>query len=563
MSEQPGFGPGGSVDAVLQSEPVRAALSELDDMGALTRLHDRDTSLFGDGEVRDVVANRLGWLDVAEAGDRVGRLRAFVDRVRADGFDRVVLAGMGGSSLAPEVFSRVCGTGPDGLPLVVLDSTHPVAVREALGGDLTRTLVLVSSKSGSTEETRDFALYAAPLLPSPAALVAITDPDSDLDRQATAEGWRDVFRNPADIGGRYSALSWFGMVPAALLGVDPAVVWARAEEVLDQSGPGADLAAEAGRQDGTEPAAVLGAFIGGHARTGRDKLTLLMAPGLEAFGDWAEQLVAESLGKRGTGVVPVVGEPAGDPGWDPAVYGEDRAFVELRLGGVRGPGAAALEAAGQPVYTLDFTDRSDIGGQFLLWETAVALAGVLLGVNPFDEPNVSESKANTGEVLAGVRGGKDLPSPEDGDLAALLASVQPGDYVSLQAYLAPGPAVHDALAHLQGLIRDRLHVAVTAGVGPRFLHSTGQLHKGGPGTIVAVQVVDADLWTPDPAPEAEPVPIPGLAYDFGTLVRAQAVGDLASLRDHDRRVVQVGVPGAAGLEDLVDRIRTALPDAPP
>lgn len=555
MSELSGVDPEGGFDAVLQSETVRAAMSELDDLAALTRLHDRDASLFGDGPVRDVVADRLGWLDVAVAGDRAERLRAFADGVRADGFDRVVLAGMGGSSLAPEVFSRVCGTGANGLPLTVLDSTHPTAVRDAFAGDLSRTLVLVSSKSGSTEETRDFALHAAPLLPSPAALVAITDPDSDLDRQATTEGWREVFRNPADIGGRYSALSWFGMVPAALLGVDPALVWARAEEVLDQSGPGADLATDPGRRPGTEPAAVLGAYIGGHARAGRDKLTLLLAPGLEAFGDWAEQLVAESLGKDGIGVVPVVGEPVGGPGWDPAVYGDDRAFVELRLAGVRGSGAAALEVAGQPVYTLDLTDTSDIGGQFLLWETAVALAGVLLGVNPFDEPNVSESKANTGEVLTGVRGGHDLPPPEDGDLTALFASVRPGDYVSLQAYLAPGPAVHDALADLQGLIRDRLHVAVTAGVGPRFLHSTGQLHKGGPGTIVALQVVDAELWDPD----VEPVAIPGMAYDFGILIRAQAVGDLASLRDHDRRVAQVGVPGAAGLEDLVERVRAALP----
>lgn len=547
------------LDAVLQSEPVRAALADLDDVSALTRLHDRDASLFGDGAARESAADRLGWLDVAEAGDRAERLRSFVAAVRADGVERVVLCGMGGSSLAPEVFSRVCGTGPGGLPLTVLDSTHPAAVRAAFSGDLSRTLVLVSSKSGSTEETRDFALYAAPLLPSPRSLVAITDPGSDLDLQATGEGWRDVFRNPADIGGRYSALSWFGMVPAALLGVDPALVWARSAEVLDRSGPGSDLATDPGRRAGTSPATVLGAFIGGHARAGRDKLTLLLAPGLEAFGDWAEQLVAESLGKQGSGVVPVVGEPVGGPGWDPAVYGGDRAFVELRLAGVRGPGAAAVEATGHPVYTLDLTDSTDIGGQFLLWETAVALAGVVLEVNPFDEPNVSESKANTGQVLADVRGGRPLPPPEDGDLAALFAAVRPGDYVSLQAYLAPGPTVHDALARLQGLVRDRLHVAVTAGVGPRFLHSTGQLHKGGPATVVALQVVDADLWDPT----AEAVPIPGLAYDFGVLVRAQAVGDLASLRAHDRRVAQVGVAGAAGLTDLIARVEAALPDRPP
>ena len=293
-------------------------------------------------------------------------------------------------------------------------------------------------------------------------------------------------------------------------------------------------------------ASLLAAFIGGHARAGRDKLTLLSVPELTAFGDWVEQLVAESLGKQGRGVVPVVGEPVGEPGR----YGDDRAFVELRLDGQAAPGAREVAMAGHPVLTLDLADRFDLGAQFVRWELAVAMVGILLDVNPFDQPNVSESKANTNEVLAALEGGDRLDPPRDDDPLALLGDVDDGDYVSLQAYLPPTRTTRDTLANMQGLLRDRLGVAVTAGVGPRFLHSTGQLHKGGPNSVVALQLVDDRLWG-DQLPE---VPIPGRPFDFAQLIAAQALGDLRSLEQHDRRVAQVGVDGPEGLRAVANRL---------
>ncbi len=516
------------LDELLEDQAVRDALAQLEDEGALYRLQNKDVLLFGDDpDGQMVAARRLGWLDVADnAEESVDRLKGFAADVRRAGFERIVLAGMGGSSLAPEVFARVeAGTG--GLPLEVLDSTHPEAVRAVLDGDLSATLVLVSSKSGSTEETRCFAAAAAARTKDFSQLVAITDPGSELAIEAAAEGYRDVIMADPDIGGRYSALSVFGMVPAALLGYDLRALWARADGLLTRAG--------------THPAVGLAAYMGGMAGSGRDKLTILPAPRLESFGDWAEQLVAESLGKRGTGIIPVVGEPVGQP----EVYGEDRAFVELRLGDTRAEGAEALEAAGRPVLSLRLADPLDLGAQFALWEMAIALSGALLDVNPFDEPNVSESKANTKAVLDRVAGGEELPAPEDGNVRALLEQVRPGDYVSLQAYLPPTPAVHQALRQLQGRLRDRLGVAVTAGIGPRFLHSTGQLHKGGPNSVVALQIVDTGLW------RGNGVDIPGRHYDFATLIRAQAAGDLQSLRDHDRRVAQVGVAGPEGLAELI------------
>jgi transaldolase / glucose-6-phosphate isomerase len=506
---------------------VRDALALLADAGAPRRLHDRDASLFSDdAEIQQAVAQRLGWLDVTSPPTGwLERIDALTAEVRAAGLHRVVLAGMGGSSLAPEVFA-LAGQRRDGASLEILDSTHPAAVEARLGGDLSSTLVLVASKSGSTEETACFAAHAAAVLPGPEHLVAITDAGSALHRQAQAEGWRAVLTNPQDIGGRFSALSLFGMVPAALAGVDVAAVWARAAEEAVRTAAGGPL--------DDDPAAVLGAFMAGHARAGRDKLTLLPHPELAPLGDWIEQLVAESTGKQGVGVVPVVGEPLGAP----AVYGADRAFVAVRLGDRPVPGEVELAAAGHPVLVQQLADGDDLGAAFLRWELATAYAGVVLGVNPFDEPNVTESKANTRTVLDEVAGGGSLPAPENGDLAGLLDLAGPGDYLSLQAYLPPTSANAAALRRLQGVLRDGTGLAATAGFGPRFLHSTGQLHKGGPDSVVAIQLVD----TPPSGPT-----IPGRPYDFAALVRAQAAGDLRSLRAHDRRVTQVNV-GTAGID---------------
>lgn len=519
---------------------VRQALDELTERNAVDRLHARDASLWADDAVvQATIADRLGWLDiVGGAPEWPAQLTAFRERFSEDGLDRVVLAGMGGSSLAPEVFSKVFADEAAGLEFVVLDSTHPTAVRAALDdADLSSTLVLVSSKSGTTEETGSFAARAAALVQSPSQLAAITDPGSELAEQARAQGWRAVFENPADIGGRYSALSLFGMVPAALLGIDVGTIWDRAAAML--------LLCDPQRSTAENPGAVLGAFMGGLARAGRDKLTVLAPAPLASLGDWIEQLIAESTGKDGTGIIPVVREPIGDP----HVYGDDRAFVELRLGGKPVAGAPALADAGHPVLTIDVDSRDDLGAEFVRWEVATALAAVPLGVNPFDEPNVSESKQNTRAVLEEASAGSELPEPEQGDVAELIAGLSPGDYFSIQCYLAPDPKITNGLEELRVMVRDQARVATTVGWGPRFLHSTGQLHKGGPDSIAVLQLVDT------PGPD---LAIPGRGYDFATLVRAQAVGDLNSLREHGRRVVQIGIDGPTGLFRVIADAQKAL-----
>jgi transaldolase/glucose-6-phosphate isomerase len=518
--------------------PVAEALDELERTHAVRRLHERDPSLFSDDpDVQDKVADRLGWLDVA--GPQPGwsqQLRAFADDVSAAGIDRVVLAGMGGSSLAPEVFATVFD-GTRGATVEVLDSTHPVSVDAAFSGDLSRTLVVVASKSGGTEETRCFAARAGALVPDPTHLVAITDPGSALDNEARTAMWREVFTNPADIGGRFSALSLFGMLPAALAGVPLDAVWGRAGEMAERCAPTVPLR--------DNPAAVLGAYMGGLARAGRDKLTLVIDPSIAVLGDWIEQLVAESTGKQGQGVVPVVGEPVGSPD----VYGDDRAFVAIGLDGGVVPGQDGLAEAGLPLLRLDLADRTDLGGAVLLWELATAYAGVILGVNPFDEPNVTESKRNTVDVLAEHERTGALPQPETGDLAGLLAALGDGDYLSIQAYLPMTPRNVADLERARLVVRNRRRVATTVGFGPRFLHSTGQLHKGGPDSAVCLQVVDAPQGGPD---------IPGRPYDFAALIQAQAAGDLRSLLAHDRRVVRV-VLGDGGLEHLVEQLERLTP----
>ncbi len=520
--------------------PVRDALDELAARDARTRLHARDASLFSDDPaVQANVAERLGWLDVmGEPPAATTRLQGFLATVSSSGFHRVVLAGMGGSSLAPEVFATVFDPGSEGLPLEVLDSTHPDAVAAALDRErIGDTLVLVASKSGTTEETRCFGSYAGSIVPDSNHLVAITDPGSALEREAFAGHWRDVFLNPDDIGGRFSALSFFGMLPAALAGVPVRAVWERAAAMASRCAP--DSAAA------DDPAALLGAFMGSMTRAGRDKLTLVVHPRIGALGDWVEQLVAESTGKLGTGVVPIVDEPVGHGD----AYGPDRALLEVRFGGEPAPGAQDLAEAGLPRLVLDVADAADLGGAFVQWELATAYAGLLLGVNPFDEPNVTESKRNTQAMLDDVAAGRELPEPGPGDVEGLLARVKPGDYVALQAYVPMTAPARAALREARTLIRDRLQVATTVGFGPRFLHSTGQLHKGGPDTLVALQLVDVPTRRVD---------IPGRAYDFATLVRAQAVGDLQALEERARRVTQVAV-AADDLTPLVARLDAALP----
>jgi hypothetical protein len=444
------------------------------------RLLSRDPGLWPAGNVS---SNRLGWLDVPRrmAGEAAD-LAAWAAGIEQS---TVVLLGMGGSSLGPAVLEAVLtaaetpgGAGTTRRRLVVCDSTHPVTVSSI---DLSDAFVLVSSKSGTTLEPNALLAHVWAQMPDASRYAVITDPGTPLATLAAERGFRRCFANPPDIGGRYSVLSYFGMVPAALIGYDVAEVCERA------------LATD------LEEAAGLGMAMGEDARAGRDKVTVVVPPEYASFGLWVEQLIAESTGKQGTGCVPV---PTTEP-----EDGPDRHVVPLHQ-----------------------ERPADLGEEFYRWEVATSLCGHVLGIDPFDEPNVAESKKNTHDVL----GKLPLPNLETADPAAVLAwltaTVHPGDYVSLQAYV---PFGHDAaMETLRRKVRDHLGgIATTAGYGPRFLHSTGQLHKGGPDSVVAVQIVDAN-----PMPE---VPIPDAPYDFGTLIAAQSIGDHQSLLAHGRRVLRV------------------------
>jgi glucose-6-phosphate isomerase len=500
----------------------------------LPRLFARDPSLWVSGErERGEVLDRLGWLDLGTAMEpRLSEMEGFAGEVRAAGFRRVVVLGMGGSSLAPDVFARLLGGGAGGLPLTVLDTTDPGAILAAeSAGALATTLFLVSSKSGTTVEPNALAAYFLDRTGGNGAqFAAITDPGTALAALAAERGFRRVFANPADIGGRYSALSLFGLVPAALAGVDVRRVLASARRARD----------ECAASDGLpgQRAARLAALLATGAEWGRDKLTFLMPRAVEPFGAWVEQLIAESTGKNGKGLLPVVGEPVRPP----EAYGKDRIFVALFPPG-EGAGEeemalSALSKAGQPALALPFDAAEELGGAFYEWEIATALIGVWLRINPFDQPNVAESKANTDAVLSGFARGEGPeadPAPAvraelAARLRAWLGAMTPGAYVAILAYVAPTPG-HDAfLGRLRAALGAATGAATTVGYGPRFLHSTGQLHKGGPTTGAFLQIETAD---------ARDAAVPGAPYTFGRLKLAQALGDEAALRRRGRNVVRV------------------------
>jgi len=511
-----------------------------------------------------IVADALGWLSVFEGvRDEVQGLAAFVDELCAEGYRSAVLLGMGGSSLAPEVMRAILGTRPGYLDLHVLDSTDPAAVAAVEAAvDLESTLFVVASKSGGTTETACFHAYFYQRLQELDGehaghhFVAITDEGTSLEKQALEQGFRAVFVNPGDIGGRYSALSFFGMVPAALMGVDLERLLDGVRAMAVVCGP--DVPAE------QNPALRLGAAMGELALRGRDKLTLVFEPPLAPLGAWVEQLVAESTGKEGTGILPVDLEELGPAG----AYGDDRVFAALRLAGAADAGGAgALEAlrdAGHPVLEHEIADARDLGGEFLRWEIAVAAAGHVLGIDAFDQPNVQESKDVTKELLAAYAATGELPAEPPADdgrrvvypvgdeglpaaLREFLAQAAAGDYVALQAYIAPGQAVWDQLQAVRLQLRDGLRVATTLGYGPRYLHSTGQLHKGGPNKGLFLQLLGHD---PDD------VEIPGQSYSFSVLKRAQARGDLTALRAHGCRAMRVclGDDVPAGLARLAELV---------
>jgi len=445
------------------------------------------------------ITDRLGWLRLPEKmHEHMDQLQAFAESCAE--FERIVLLGMGGSSLAPEVFSTTFG----GKPLTVLDTTHPEAVLAAeKGGDLKSALFIVASKSGGTVETLSHFAYFFDRVRDSRQFVAITDPGTTLEALARMKGFRRVFLNPPDIGGRYSALSYFGLVPAALIGAD-------VHDLLDAAEEMACACADC--VPGVEnPGLWLGAVIGEATKAGRDKLTLLFPDEVSAFGAWLEQLIAESTGKEGTGIVPVDGEPPGAP----VVYGDDRLFVSL-----------GVETALEPSVIIPFEGVQKLGAEFFRWEFATAVAGHVLGIHPFDQPNVQAAKDATRRLLEAG----DLPTEPYGDLAALLEQVRPGDYLAIQAYLPRTPDNASRLQAARVKLRDRHRVATTVGFGPRFLHSTGQLHKGGPPSGVFIQVVD------EPSVDLD---IPGKPFTFRRLLDAQSAGDLQALRARGRRVARV------------------------
>ena len=505
------------------------------------------------------ITNRLGWLDIADnMADKTARLEAFAKRIVADGFRHALLLGMGGSSLAPELFQKTLGRGaPAGyLDLVVLDTTDAEAVRAAEAAvDLPHTLVIVATKSGGTVETLSGFKYFYNRLSEVVGpervgghFVGITDPGSKIADMAARYGFRDLFLNDPNIGGRYSALSYFGLVPAALVGVDvPRLLERAAVAASNATLSHCDAIAD-------NHAAVLGTILGRLALSGRDKVTFITSPALASFGDWVEQLIAESTGKEGRGIVPIVGEP-------PAPlesYGADRLFVHLRLEGDATNDAfvTALAAAGHPVIALRLADLYDIGGQFFLWELATAVASYFLGINPFDQPNVEAAKIKAREIVAEYARTGSLPAGEfaalePGALGTFLKEAKPGDYIAIQAYIPATPAADAALQALRQAIHLRTGLATTVGYGPRFLHSTGQLHKGDGGQGVFIQLVsDAveDVGIPDEAGQ------PAAAMGFNVLKKAQALGDARALRAAHRRLIafEVGTHPVAAIEQLAN-----------
>ena len=514
------------------AERVRRAAEE----DVARRIWQRDGTLWAP-EGTPEVTNRLGWLTIADKMlEEADALDAFVAECKADGLTDVVLLGMGGSSLAPEVFRLSYGRLPDGLRLHVLDSTEPVQIAAVEAEiDLATTLFIVSTKSGGTIETLSLFKHFHALQGDGRHFVAVTDPGSSLGDLADEHGFRKTFLNDPEIGGRYSALSYFGLVPAALAGID-------VRPVLE----GAQVAEQA-CSDFEAPednsGLWLGLALGELARAGRDKLTFVVDDPIGSFGIWAEQLVAESTGKQARGILPIADEPL--PAAD--AYGPDRVFLHLR--NTEAPDAshdahiAALADVGHPTITVHAAGPDDLGRVFFLSEFATAVVGWVLEINPFDQPNVQQAKDATKRVLD-----EGSPELEDGDLATLLGGLKPPGYLAIMGYLPYSDEIEAAVGRLRNAVIDGHHVATTYGYGPRFLHSTGQFHKGGPPVGRFLQL------THDAGADAE---IPGEPFDFRTLIDAQADGDLQTLRDHGLEAVRVRL-NSGDLPGAIDDLRGSV-----
>jgi glucose-6-phosphate isomerase/transaldolase/glucose-6-phosphate isomerase len=499
------------------------------------RVWAHDESLWGGPGVPEI-GNRLGWLDIADRMlDDLPALTSWVEEVHAAGLTNTLLLGMGGSSLGPEVLGASFAK-----PLHMLDSTDANAVVDALDpADLEKTIFVVSSKSGGTIETMSHFKHFYELTGGNGdQFVAVTDPGSPLEALAKEKGFRKTWLADPNIGGRYSVLSYFGLVPAALAGVP-----------LDNLLGHAVSAAAMCRQEENNPGLLLGEKLGELSQIGRDKLTFIVDPPIDQFGLWVEQLIAESTGKHGKGILPVAGEPIAAPGDAASSYGDDRVFIHIASTGSPNADndalATALEELGQPVFRMQSSGPEDLGRLMFLFEFAVAIVGHVLEINPFDQPNVQEAKDATKRVLDS--GEITAPFDLDEALGELLPSIEPPSYVAIMGYLEPSAEFDAAIAGLRRAIRARTGSATTFGYGPRFLHSTGQLHKGGAPNGNFIQLVhDGDAK----------VEIPGESFDFTTLKHAQAIGDLQALQSHGRPVVRLQLSGdpAAAVQELTKQI---------
>ncbi len=537
---------------------VNRRLSEWQEEQCSSRLWKKDPTLWA-GADEPELADRLGWLELPHIMEKqAGELPAFAEKVKGDGIRHVVLLGMGGSSLAPEVFQGTFGNAPGYPELRVLDSTHPAAVKSIEAQiDPVHTLFLVSSKSGTTTETNSFFYYFWHKLSGVTAqpgthFVAITDPGTALEKLAGERKFRATFRAPEEVGGRYSALTVFGLVPAALIGVDIGAILARARRMSEACGSTVP--------ESKSPGLILGAALGELTLSKRDKVTFLCSPSLTAFPSWLEQLIAESTGKERKGIVPVANEHVGPP----EKYSDDRSFVYLRLEGDENHfldrQVAALQANGHPLVRIDLNDKKDLGQEFFRWEIAVAGAGAVLGINPFNQPDVQLAKDLAKQAMGKRAGGRNAASARkdevavgdrealQGALRSWLARKKARDYVAVQAYLNPSPAHAAALREICASLRDRLGAAVTLGFGPRFLHSTGQLHKGGPNSVLALQIVDQPT---------DNLLVPETNYTFDALIQAQALGDFTALKQRRRRALRVnlGEDADTGLKLLAEAVR--------
>jgi transaldolase / glucose-6-phosphate isomerase len=534
---------------------VQKRLKDWHDAQVASRIWQKDHTVWSK-DTQPELTDRLGWLELPETmAKEVAALRTFADKAKADGMKHVVLLGQGGSSLAPEVFQETFGNAPGYPKLRVLDSTHPAAVKAVEREiDLVRTIFLVSSKSGTTTETNSYFFYFWDKMKKLGAdpgphFVAITDPNTALEKLAKERNFRAIFNTPEEVGGRYSALTLFGLVPAALIGVDIGAVLTRAQRMSEACG--------AAVADGSNPGLILGAALGELTLAKRDKVTFICSASLAAFPSWVEQLIAESTGKEKKGIVPVANESVSAP----EKYGSDRCFVYLRLAGDENHTldrqVAALEANGHPVVQIDLNDKLDIGQEFFRWEFAVAAAGAALAINPFNQPDVQLAKDLSKKAMSkgGASGTKFKDEIAAADSAALdkavsawLGKKKARDYVVVQAYVEPSLENTARLQTLCATIQNRLGVATTLGFGPRFLHSTGQLHKGGPNSVLVLQIVDQP---------ADNLAVPETNYTFDALIQAQAIGDFTALKQRRRRGLRVnlGGDGAGGLTRLIDSIR--------